>query len=171
MTDPPPEPEKEAPPVEPMVGPAPASTGPPPMDFLKPVPGKTESPVTPADKETQENAIDIIIGAVDLIHDRAADATGYGKGQNPDPTATEAEWGWRLTQKEIELWRKVIRFLVRRLKMKDWDVVIALVGLMIAEASKVIGFVAWRRAGHVATPGKAGGTAAGDIVIPDGAMA
>jgi hypothetical protein len=88
--------------------------------------------ITAGDKETQENAVDILVGAVDLLHDHAADATHYP--------------GWSLTPKEIELWRKVLRFMLKRLKMKDWDLIVAIVGLVIAEFSKVFGYLSFRKA-------------------------
>jgi hypothetical protein len=114
-----------------------------PTEWWKKQAAPTEEPVTPADTATQDSAVDILVGAVDLLHDRAAQATGYGYGPNPDGTGRL--WGWTLTEKEIELWRKVLKFLLRRLKMKDWDIIVALVGLVIAEGSKVMGYLQYRK--------------------------
>ena len=154
------------PPVEPVTGPsAPASSFAPPDFFKGPAP-KTADQVTAADEATQSSAVDILVGSLDLIHDRIADATGYGRGPNPDPHAEFPEWGWALSPKELDLWRKVIKFLVKRIKMKDWDLIVAFVGLIVMYAGKGIGFIQWRRGN--AAPGRTG--AQKELEVPAGAL-
>jgi len=87
--------------------------------------------MTPEQEATRKEAVDILAGAVDLLHDRAAVYTHYE--------------GWRLTEKELRLWEKVLRFLLRRFDMKDWDIIITLVALVMAESSKLFGYLQFRR--------------------------
>lgn len=129
-------PVPEPPSEEPVKGPDITPKAEAPVDWWKkPRPEQNVEPVSSADKETQEGAVDILVGSIDLLHDRAADSTHYE--------------GWRLSPKEIELWRKVLRFMLRRLKMKDWDLVVAIVGLVIAESSKVMGYMQFRKSGGI----------------------
>lgn len=168
--------------TEPFTGPASESSGPPPMDFLKAGQGQTkpDEPDDPKEAVTREGAVDIVVGALDLIHDRIADATGYGRGPNPDLTSEYAEWGWRLNHKELVLWKQIIRFMVKRLKFKDYDVIIAFVGLAIMYATKAVGFVQFRKGAGTGgvgldqraevaaskVPAGAMSNMAGDVMIP-----
>lgn len=174
VTDEPVPPTSPTPPTEPVQGPATPERPAPPTEWWKKplIPEGVPAPESRADAETRQEAVDIIVGAIDMLHDNVADRTGYGRG--PNPNGEPGPWGWRLSPKMIQLWVKVIKFLLRRLKMKDWDIVVALVGLAIAYLQMGFGYMEWRR-----RKTSAGGTEdKGDIVaqqrengkIPAGAM-
>ena len=87
--------------------------------------------------ETGELVTDLVAS----IHDKLAESTGYG--------------GWRLTENDVRLWQKVLKFLLRRLPGKDWPIAIAVVSLMISESMKFVGYMKFRRENAISTPTRA----------------
>jgi hypothetical protein len=113
-------PEAPVPPVEPE--PEPARE--PVPEFLlhddAPPPGQSSAAGSPKQVPT-----DILVGAVDLLHDKWADGL-------------KIDEGIRLTEKEKSLWKQIFSYLIKSLPSKDWPIVIVIVSLVIAESSKVV---------------------------------
>jgi hypothetical protein len=78
-----------------------------------------------------DESADILVSLVANIHDKAAEATRYD--------------GWRLSDNDIKLWTKVLRFLLKKLPSKDWPLAIAVVSLAISESMKFVGYMKFRR--------------------------
>lgn len=95
----------------------------------------------PAETPGGNAAADVLVDLVDNVHDKIAAATQYD--------------GWRLTEKDVSLWRKVLRYLLRSLPGKDWPIAIAVVSLLISESMKLVGYMQYKRANKIATPVKA----------------
>ena len=91
---------------------------------------------------------EILTELVGSIHDKLADATGYA--------------GWRLTEGDIRLWSKVLKFLLRKMPSKDWPIAIAVVSLAISESLKFVGFIRFKRTNAIQTPTRAPEAANGD---------
>ena len=88
-------------------------------------------PAPPPETEESNATGDILVDLVSGIHDKIAEVTFYD--------------GWKLTENDVKLWRKVLRFLLRSLPSKDWPLAIAVVSLMISEAMKFVGYMRFKR--------------------------
>ena len=101
----------------------------------QPASGTAETPKT----ESENNTIaEIGADAVATIHHRIAEGTGYE--------------GWETTEKEYVMWCKVIAYLLRKLPVKDYPMIVILFSLITVEGSKVAGYVMWRRNNKKAEP-------------------
>ena len=103
------------------------------------LPGATPS-ASPEESGAAETG-ELVTDLVASIHDKLAESTGYG--------------GWRLTESDVRLWQKVLKFLLRRLPGKDWPIAIAVVSLMISESMKFVGYMKFRRENAVSAPTRA----------------
>ncbi len=98
------------------------------------------APPEPENKGNDESA-DILVELVSSVHSKLAEATRYD--------------GWLLSENDIRLWTKVLRFLLRKLPSKDWPLAIAVVSLAISESMKFVGYMRFRRENTVAAPVRA----------------
>lgn len=99
------------------------------------------APLPPKDTPESAETNDLVLSYVVDFHGQLADTTHYE--------------GWRLTEARIELWRKSLRFLLRRLPVKDWPEILALAMLAMSEGMTVIGYLRFRRTMNEQNPVKA----------------
>jgi len=95
----------------------------------------------PSEAEDNSPASDILVDTVAIVHDKAAEVTGYE--------------GWRLTDREIGLWRKILRYLLRSLPVKDWPMIVCFCALAMSEGTKVFGYLKFRKEQEALNPVKA----------------
>jgi hypothetical protein len=115
-------------PQEPISGPPAESLEPAPPAWLN---EKVPIPSDAAPSAEEESQAGILVSAIDLVHDRIAEATRYD--------------GWRLSEKELKLWQNIIRHYIKYLPMKDWPHLMDIIGLVVMYASKGMGYLAFRK--------------------------
>jgi len=92
-------------------------------------------PTVPTGKVTSEDmdlGTGLLLDTVKMIHGWAADESGYE--------------GWRLSGEEVELWRKVLKLILKFLPMKDWPAIAAIVALIVCEGKKFVGWTRYKKA-------------------------
>jgi hypothetical protein len=115
---------------------SPGSSSPPDDGFVPPPsypdnPEFVPPPKEPIPEQTVQNLGKLIVYGVDILHDAAASATGYGP--------------WALTDKEREMWQYIAEEIVPHLPLKYAVLVVTAVILAISEGQKIAGYLAWER--------------------------
>ena len=98
--------------------------------------GEAASPHT--DSQGSFEVADIVTDMVELTHDKIAKSTGYAE--------------FALDEKEVSLWRRCLRYMLKNLPLKQWPMAIAVMSLIMAEGTKVYGLLMFLKAN-----GKLGG--------------
>ena len=119
---------------ETIVGPEPTGAETAPPSWLT-----SDKPILPTDDEPSEApkgkdddvGAELAISTIRIAHDKAVEVTGYE--------------GFMLPASMEDHWRKVVRYIFKRVPMKDWPLYMAALGLMVGYGAMVLGYVKHRR--------------------------
>ena len=103
----------------------------PEPSWLNDEPIISETSVHASEPSDGSSLADIVADTVDMVHHKVAVSTGYA--------------AFELDEKELALWRRVLRFLLKSLPLGKWPEAIACMSLIMAEGTKIYGLMVYMK--------------------------